>query len=110
MKFDVLVMGGASGNTPIVGFESIFSDTCVKRNFDVSNRNEPKDKWLIRMNGVKAHLWGPRDTANGLDPKQRELFKNHISVKAQDYMIEGRNALLIIYFIQPDKNYDVLAV
>lgn len=30
MKFDVLVMGGAAENTPIEGFEPVFTDTCVK--------------------------------------------------------------------------------
>jgi hypothetical protein len=53
------------------------------------------------MNGVRAHLWGPRDTANGLSEADRKRVETQSSVKAQDYMIEGRNALLIIYFIQP---------
>ena len=101
MKFDVLVMGGAAENTPIDGFEPVFTDTCVKRRFDIVNRDEYIDQQIIRMNGVRAHLWGPRDTANGLSEADRKRVETQSSVKAQDYMIEGRNALLIIYFIQP---------
>ena len=101
MKFDVLVMGGAAENTPIEGFEPVFTDTCVKRRFDIVNRDEYIDQQIIRMNGVRAHLWGPRDTANGLSEADRKRVETQSSVKAQDYMIEGRNALLIIYFIQP---------
>lgn len=101
MKFDVLVMGGAAENTPIEGFEPVFTDTCVKRRFDIVNRDEYLDQQIIRINGVRAHLWGPRDTANGLSEADRKRVESQTSVKAQDYMLEGRNALLIIYFIQP---------
>ena len=101
MKFDVLVMGGAAENTPIEGFEPVFTDTCVKRRFDIVNRDEYLDQQIIRINGVRAHWWGPRDTANGLSEADRKRVESQTSVKAQDYMLEGRNALLIIYFIQP---------
>lgn len=101
MKFDVLVMGGAAENTPIEGFEPVFTDTCVKRRFDIVNRDEYLDQQIIRINGIRAHLWGPRDTANGLSEADRKRVESQTSVKAQDYMLEGRNALLIIYFIQP---------
>lgn len=101
MNFDVLVMGGAAENAPILGFEPVFSDTCVKRRFDIVNRDEYLEQQIIRMNGVRAHLWGPRDTANGLNESERKKVESLSSVKAQDYMVEGRNALFIIYFIQP---------
>lgn len=48
MKFDVLVMGGAAENTPIEGFEPVFTDTCVKRRFDIVNRDEYLDQQIIR--------------------------------------------------------------
>lgn len=106
MKFDVLIMGGATENIPIEGFAPVFADTCVKRRFDIVNRDEYIEQQIIRMNGVRAHLWGPRDTANGLSESSRKFVESQSSVKAQDYMIEERNALLIIYFIQPS-NEDV---
>ena len=95
------IVGLATTNTPIEGFAPVFVDACVKRRFDIVNRDEYLDQQIIRMNGVRAHLWGPRDTANGLSEADRKRVESQSSVKAQDYMIEGRNALLIIYFIQP---------
>ena len=102
MKFDVLVMGGDAANKPIEGFEPSFTDTCVLRTFDIVNRDEYIDQQIIRINGVRAHLWGRRDPANGLSPEERKNVETQTSARAQDYMIEGRNPLLIIYFIQPN--------
>lgn len=101
LKFDILVMGGSTGNHT-VDYLPLFKSTCVKRQFDIVNRDEYEDQQIVRINGVRAHLWGRKDTANGLTDKQRKTVENNTGGNAQDYMIEGRNALLIVYFIQPD--------
>lgn len=105
IKFDVLIMGGDKGNDP-VDFYPLFVDTCVKRAFDVVNRDEYVNQQIIRINGIRAHLWGPADTANGLSPEVRKNVETMQGgkAKAQDYMVEGRNALLIIYYIQPNND------
>lgn len=100
MKFDILVMGGSQNNTK-VNFSPLFEEYCAGRTFDIVNRDDYEYNHIIRMSGVRAHLWGPRDTANGLSKDERAKIESRKGVKAQDYMIEGRNPLLIIYFIQP---------
>ena len=103
-NFDVLVMGGDSKLT--FNINSIIQDKCVDRQYDIVNKGTDKNDEIIRMSKQRAHLWGPRDTSFGLDPQTIKNINNTFnSISAQDYMIEGRNPLLIIYFINP-KNTD----
>jgi len=102
--FDVLVMGGDSKLT--FNINTIVQDKCVDRQYDIVNKGICKDEEIIRLSKQRAHLWGPRDTSFGLDPITVKNINNAFhSISAQDYMVEGRNPLLIIYFINP-KNTD----
>ncbi len=91
--FDVLVIGGAS--KLYFNFDALdIHINLIERKFDIK-RNE-----VIRINRDKAHLWGRSDAIYGLS--EEEIDKNGINKnksKAQEYLIEGRNPLLIIYFI-----------
>lgn len=101
-KFDVLIMGGESSIT--FEFKKLMiSEKIVERKFDLPNDN------VIRMNAKKAHLWGRADTKNGLS--KEELLTLTQNGGAKDYLIKGRNPILIIYFIEPcndnsDENFD----
>ncbi len=95
-RFDVLVIGGSS-EKHLVLREVDLNIKLVSRRFDVPSSN------VIRMNAKRAHLWGRSDARYGLSREQQ----NHISenARAQDFLIKGRNPLLIIYFVDPD-NHD----
>ncbi len=96
--FDVLVIGGEKDNKNRFIFKDLEIDNpLVFRNFDVSE----KDKSIIRMSRERARLGGRRDAKNGLPPTQY-AFGN--DVKAQEYLVKGRNPLLILYFIDPDNS------
>ncbi|MCH5179815.1 MAG: DEAD/DEAH box helicase family protein [Erysipelotrichales bacterium] len=98
--FDVLVIGGKKKingeDNPrrFVLHELDINIPLVSRGFDI-----PSDT-LIRMSGTRAHLWGSSDPKYGL--KEDEIPQN--ASKAQDYLIEDRKPLLIIYFINPNNN------
>lgn len=101
--FDILVMGGKSVKE--ITLEPDIHDKCVDRQYDIVNKLSVADDKLIRINKVKAHLWGRRDTSNGLKKSEIEAVQQmYNAVSAQDFMIEGRNPLLIIYFINPDNS------
>ncbi len=95
-EFDVLVIGGKpkiDGDDNPYRFKYDKLDInipLVGRKFDVRDGN-------IRMSKNRLRLGGSADTSYGLDESQIPLTHS----KAQDYLIEGRNPLLIIYFIRP---------
>ena len=94
--FDILVIGGSSPLT--IDFNPLdIHMNLIKRKFDIKENGLEK---IIRINANRAHLWGRSDTKYGLDPKE-QLFVEHSkeSPAAQDYLIEGRRPLLIIYFV-----------
>ncbi len=94
--FDVLVIGGDKHNESRFKFPELEIDNpLVYRNFDVPE----KDGTIIRMSRERARLGGRSDAKNGLSPDQ---FPTTDDVRAQDYLIKGRNPLLILYFINPD--------
>lgn len=96
--FDILVMGGQSVKE--INLEPDIHDRCIDRQYDIVNKLSAADDKLIRINKVRAHLWGPRDTSYGLpEEKIKEIQQTYNAVSAQDFMLEGRNPLLIIYFI-----------
>lgn len=98
-NFDVYIIGG-DGDKKNLYFEcgSSIKVPLIKRQFDITN-----DNTMIRINAQRAHLWGTRDTLAGLTKDQKKEVESHISgVKIQDYLIENRNPLLIIYFVNPD--------
>lgn len=96
--FDILVMGGQSVKE--INLEPDIHDRCIDRQYDIVNKLSAADDKLIRINKVRAHLWGPRDTSYGLpEEKIKEIQQMYNAVSAQDFMLEGRNPLLIIYFI-----------
>ena len=95
-KFDVLVIGGQSkingeDNPNRFKFEELdINIPLVGRKFDIRDEN-------IRMSKNSLRLGGSADTSYGLTDSQIPLTHT----KAQDYLIEGRNPLLIVYFIKP---------
>lgn len=92
-KFDILIMGGESEIKFV--FPHLAIDMCVvKRKYDINDYGDGK---IIRVSGQRAHLIGRQDTRNGLTKDELEKINgNHL---AQDYLINGRNPLIIIYFI-----------
>ena len=93
-KFDVLIMGGNSSKI-FTGWNGKVTSNLVTRKYDIQND-------IIRMNGQRAHLWGKLDTKNGLS---KEIIKlngiDEKTAKAEDYLIKGRNPLLIVYLVDP---------
>ena len=92
-KFDVLIMGGSS-NRHFVLNNMELDIPLVSRKFDIPSSD------VIRMNAKKAHLWGRSDTKYGLSEKEQAIISDN--ARAQDYLIKGRNPILIIYFIDPN--------
>lgn len=91
--FDVLIMGGNSKITFDNEKLNIHTNI-VERKFDISDNGVDS---VIRISGQSAHLWGRMDTKNGLtDEQTKNILKK---APAQEYLIEERNPLLIIYFI-----------
>ena len=94
-NFDLLIMEGFSNSNRLINVDALHLKdiSLVARSFDVPNEN------LIRISEARARLGGRSDAKNGLKPNETALISDN--VKGQDYMIEGRNPLLIIYFIDP---------
>lgn len=95
-EFDVLIIGGSS-NTHFVLDDMEIDIPLVSRRFDIPSSN------VIRMNAKRAHLWGRADTKYGLSKDEQAKISEN--ARAQDFLIEGRNPILIIYFIDPN-NHD----
>ena len=95
-KFDVLIIGGQNvvggvQNPHRFRLDSLdINIPLVGRSFDIKDDT-------IRMSKSRLRLGGSSDTRYGLSDDQIPLTHT----KAQDYLIEGRNPLLIIYFIRP---------
>jgi Z1 domain len=95
-KFDVLIIGGKTvvggvQNPHRFRLDSLdINIPLVGRSFDIKDDT-------IRMSKSRLRLGGSSDTRYGLSDDQIPLTHT----KAQDYLIEDRNPLLIIYFIRP---------
>lgn len=97
-KFDVLVIGGEAGGANRFVFPTLSIDnSLVRRSFDIPDG----DRTVIRMSGQRARLGGRADAKNGLEEGD---VPDDDSLRSQDYMIKGRNPLLMIYFVNPDNN------
>ena len=100
--FDILVIGGmqkidGEDNPYKFKFPKLDIDIpLVGRKFDVRDGN-------IRMSKNRLRLGGTADTSYGLKDDQIPLTHS----KAQDYLIQGRNPLLIIYFVRPLLSQDL---
>ena len=94
--FDVLVIGGSQKingekNPYRFVYDSLGIDIpLVGRSFDIRENT-------IRMSKNRLRLGGSSDTSYGLNEDQ--IPATH--TKAQDYLVEGRNPLLILYFVRP---------
>ena len=95
-KFDILIMGGSSERHFVLNDMKI-DIPLVSRRFDIPSSN------VIRMNAKRAHLWGRFDTKFGLSKEEQDRISDN--ARAQDYLIKGRNPILIIYFVDPN-NHD----
>ena len=95
-KFDILIMGGSSERRFVLNDMKI-NIPLVSRRFDIPSSN------VIRMNAKRAHLWGRSDTKFGLSKEEQDRISDN--ARAQDYLIKGRNPILIIYFVDPN-NHD----
>lgn len=92
-KFDVLIMGGSSNRHFTLNQMGI-DIPLVSRKFDIPSEN------VIRMNAKRAHLWGRSDTKYGLSKEEQAKISDN--ARAQDFLIKGRNPIIIIYFIDPN--------
>lgn len=94
--FDVLVIGG---NQKINGEKNPYRFVCNSLDIDIPlvGRSFDVRENTIRMSKNRLRLGGSSDTSYGLDENQ--IPATH--TKAQDYLIEGRNPLLILYFVRP---------
>jgi len=90
--FDVLLMSGTSEKTVSINGEKII---CGIRQFDVVNN-------IVRISGPRTRVGGTKDTAIGFSKEQIDKLDNPSSAK--EYLIKERNALLIIYFIDPSNS------
>lgn len=108
-QFDVLVIGGTSHKH--FKYDRLNIDIkLAKRGYDIHDFDGER---LIRISGKSAHLWGPTDTQNGLKKEEIEKYVKPTAngnPKAQDYLIKGRNPLLIIYFIDLKNDADNTSV
>lgn len=94
-KFDVLIMGGSSEKTYTNNHLNIKDMKLVKRQFDIRYSDE-----LIRINAQRAHLIGKTDSANGLtDEEIKKAIEGKNKIQTKDYLIEQRNPLIAIYFV-----------
>ncbi len=95
-KFDVLIMTGQGETINVVDDINI---NLVNRNFDIIFNDT-----LIRMSKTKSILRGRNDTAVGLSKIKIDEIEEiwGRACPSNDYMIEGRNPILIIYFINPE--------
>ncbi len=94
--FDVLIMGGKESSCRFIYPKLNIDISMVSRTYDVPDY----DPTVIRISRQRARLGGPADTKNGLSKDQIPSGAK----KSQDYMINGRNPLLIIYYINPDNS------
>jgi len=92
-NFDILVIGGSS-NLKFVYKPLGIDMNLVQRKFDIKDNGVEQ---VIRVNATRAHLWGRSDAKYGLTPKEQASIPEN--ARAQDYLIKGRNPLLIIYFV-----------
>ena len=96
--FDVLIIGGQEDSKNRFVFPELAIDNAlVFRTYDVPD----EDTSVIRMSCQRARLGGRADAKNGLSSEQ---LPQGDSIRSQDYMVKGRNPLLIIYFIDPDNS------
>lgn len=96
--FDVLIIGGKAENPNRFTYSLLNIDNAlVYRTYDVPDG----DKTVIRMSKQRARLGGRADAKNGLNQSETPTGED---IKAQEYLIKGRNPLLIIYFIDPDNS------
>ena len=96
--FDVLIIGGHKDNPSRFIYPELGIDNpLVYRSFDVPG----KDRTIIRMSRERARLGGRADAKNGLADNQ---CPSSDDVRSQDYLVKGRNPLLILYFIDPDNS------
>lgn len=97
-NFDVLIIGGESKNDNRFIFPKLNIDIpLVRRTYDIPE----SDLSVIRMSGQRARLGGRLDTKNGLTKSELPSGDN---LRSRDYMIKGRNPLLIIYFLDPNNS------
>lgn len=95
--FDVLVMGGDS---KIGGKENPYRFQLSKLNIDIPLVGRQFDVRGddIRMSKGRLRLGGKDDTKHGLRDDKIPLTHT----KNTDYLIKGRNPLLIVYFVKPN--------
>ena len=94
--FDVLVIGGQKNSAERFELPELnINSALVHRAYDVPD----EDTTVIRMNCQHLRLGGKEDTKNGLTEEQAKSIE---CTRSSDYMIKGRNPLLIIYLVYPD--------
>jgi hypothetical protein len=102
--FDVLFMEGESKR--IYEITDQLKIRPLSRTFDIKNDKIEKQNQIIRSNGQRTRVGGPADTRIGLTNSQLYRLKNDENLletsmnKNKIYMLDDRNPLLIVYFIE----------
>ncbi len=94
-KYDVVIVSGSDREENIAGL----SFKLTKRGFDIAYPEKP----IIRMSKNKTRLIGRSDPSEGLSSEEKEkiILQNGVNCPSREYMIAGRNPLLMLYFISP---------
>ena len=86
--FDVVIINGRGDLCNVQGKEF----NLVERSFDLL------ENIVIRINASRRRLGGPLDTSHGLLKEEIDIIKRDLHGNSnKDYLIEGRNPLLMIY-------------
>ena len=93
--FDVLVMGGSSKNK--FEFDPLgININLIERKFDIHENAEEK---ILRMSGARTRLGGRTDTQYGLTDELRKQISEEPKTTQSDFLVKGRNPLIIIYYV-----------
>lgn len=102
--FDVLFMQGEGKRMYEISKELQIRP--LIRTFDIKIDKIEKHNQVVRSMGQRARVGGPDDTKNGLTSEQLYRLKNNENLvetavnKNKIYMLDDRNPLLIVYFIE----------
>ena len=91
--FDIVIINGSNNEETVGGIKYRLSE----RSFDFLNEH------TIRISGKHRKVGGPEDTKAGLSDDIIKSIKSKGKYSARDFMVSGRNPLLMIYVLKLKK-------